>query len=430
MEDIICMSTKELSRLDVMNQVNSKTITQLQAANILNISERQIRRLLAEYKRSGAIGLISRKRGSSSNHQLPSHVKDLVLELIKENYADFGPTLAREKIFEKHQIKISCSSVRNLMTTNGLWISKKRKRIVTHQLRKRRSKEGELVQMDGSPHDWLEGRGPRCTLIHCMDDATGKILMAQFVPSESVWSYFSLMRSYLREHGKPKAFYVDKHSVFRVNASGALSGSGVTQFGRAMKDLSIELIFANSPQAKGRIERSNKTLQDRLVKELRLQGISTPEEANAFLPIFLKDLNRRFAVVPQNPINAHTPVSKEYNLDDIFSLHASRVLSKNLTFQYNNTIYQIQTDRASYALRKAHVDVLENSNGKVKVLYKGKPLAFSTFQEQEKQGSIVDSKTLDEFMNSLEEKSPKKRYVPSKNHPWKRYPKPPVMCPA
>lgn len=426
MEGIFQMSAKELSRLEIVNHINSGLMTQLKASEELGVSERQVRRLLVQYRENGAIGLISRKRGKVSNHQLPNQLKELALELIKANYADFGPTLAREKLQERHNIAISLSFVRNLMITNGLWVPKRKKKLVIHQLRKRREKEGELVQMDGSPHDWFEGRGPRCTLIHCVDDATGKIQMAQFVPSESVWSYFSLTKSYIKEHGRPKAFYVDKHSVFRINVEGALSGKGVTQFGRAMKELGIELIFAHSPQAKGRIERSNKTLQDRLVKELRLQGISTPEEANAFLPTFLKDLNRRFAVVPQNPNNAHMSLLEEHSLDTIFCLHTSRVLSKNLTFQYNNIIYQIQTDRSSYTLRKAHIDILEKRDGSIKVLHKGKGLVVLKYDEQEKQGKIADGKTLNEIVNRAGEKSPKKKYVPSRHHPWKRFIKRPT----
>jgi len=430
MEGIFQMSNRELSRLDIVNQINLGLITQLKAAETLGVSERQIRRLLVRYRENGAVGLISRKRGRVGNHRLPTHVKELALGLIKGNYADFGPTLALEKLKEKHSIDISLSSIRNLMITNELWISKRKKKVVIHQLRKRRAQEGELIQMDGSPHDWFEGRGPRCSLIHCVDDATGKIMKAQFVPSESIWSYFSLTESYIQEHGRPRAFYVDKHSVFRVNIEGALSGRGVTQFGRAMKELGIELIFANSPQAKGRIERSNKTLQDRLVKELRLQGISTPEEANAFLPIFLEDLNRRFAVVPQSANNAHMLLLQEHKLDAIFCLHTSRVLSKNLIFQYNNTIYQVQTDRASYVLRKAHIDVLEKRDGTIVVLRKEKPLIVSKYAEQEKQGEIADSKTLDEIIDKIKEKEPKKKYTPSKHHPWKRSPGRPITSHA
>lgn len=225
------------------------------------------------------------------------------------------------------------------------------------------------------------------------------------------------------------AFYVDKHGVFRVNAKDALSGEGITQFGRAMKELGIELICANSPQAKGRIERGNQTAQDRLVKELRLNGISTPEAANAFLPEYLDDLNGRFAVVPQNPNNAHVPLSKECNLDLIFTIQSFRVLSKNLTLTFKNTIYQIQTDRQSYALRKARVCIREKEDGKIEIVYKDKPLKFSTYYCQQKQGEVVDSKRLNEVMDNIQLNAGKAKYKPSKRHPWKRSPKGPVMAP-
>ena len=419
MTRIISMSTNELSKVEIIGKLAQKSLTQQQAADILNICSRQVRRLLQKYLDDGATALISKKREQPSNHQLSPCIKELTLELLKAHYIGFGPTLAHEKITEIHKITISLCSVRNIMITNGLWTDKKVKKQKVYQLRKRRSREGELVQMDGSPHDWFEGRGPYCTLVLCVDDATGKALEGLFVPSEAIWTYFSLMKKYFTRYGRPVAFYVDKHSVFRVNAIEALTGEGITQFGRAMQELGIEMIFANSPQAKGRIERMNQTLQDRLVKELRLRGISTTEAANAFLPEFIEDLNKRFAVVPQSPNNAHRPLLKEHDLELIFTIKSFRVLSKNLTFQYNNTIYQIHSDRQSYALRKASICIREQEDKTITVLYKGKSLAFSTYDCQQKQGEIVDSKRLNEVIDSLQIKSEKIKYKPSDNHPWR-----------
>ncbi len=257
MERIIPMSIEEIKRTSVFSKLQAKTLTQQQAAEDLGLSTRQIGRLFKEYKKHGAIALVSKKRGLPSNHQLLSGVKELVLAIIQEKYPDFGPTLAHEKIVEVHKIKISVWSVRRLMIINTLWVDKKIKRRRIYQLRERRGKEGELVQADGSPHDWFEGRGPTCILLHCVDDATGKIKAAIFAPSETTWGYFDLMRIYLKTHGKPVALYNDKHGVFRVNKPDALSGDGFTQFGRAIRELGIGMIFANSPQAKGRIERSS-----------------------------------------------------------------------------------------------------------------------------------------------------------------------------
>jgi predicted XRE-type DNA-binding protein len=422
MERVITMSIKELDRSEVLYKLKQKTLTQMQAANILGISTRQIKRLFRAYKKLGAQALISKRRGKPSNHQLPRGMKDLASALIKDHYPDFGPTFACEKLVEVHKIKLSIGTIRSLMITEGLWVDKKIKKKRVFQLRERRPKEGELVQTDGSPHDWFEGRGPKCSLLHCVDDATGKIKAALFAPSEDLWGYFNLMQIYLKAHGRPRALYNDRHAVFKVNKSDALSGNGLTQFGRAMKALDIEIIYANSPQAKGRIERSNRTLQDRLVKELRLNKISTIKEANAFLSVFIEDYNRRFAVVPKDTNNAHRPLLQEQNLDLIFSIHVSRQLSKNLSFQYKNTIYQIRTERETYALRKAKVTLQELEDGSVKVFYKNKPLAFTTYNAQEKQGEVVDAKMLNEVIDNLQKKTeePQRKYQPPCNHPWKR----------
>lgn len=418
------MSIKEIERTEILIQLDQRSLTQTQAADILAITPRQVRRLLRKYQKHGPTALVSRKRGAPGNHQLPVGAKELVLALIEEQYSDFGPTLAHEKIKEVHKIKISLWSIRKIMIRQGLWTDKKIKKKRIYQLRERRAREGELIQIDGSPHDWFEGRGPKCSLLLCIDDATGKIMAAHFAPSEALWPYFSLMETYLKKHGRPLALYSDRHGVFKVNRSDALTGEGITQFGRAMKELSIEPIFANSPQAKGRIERSNRTLQDRLVKELRLNKISTIEEANVFLPIFIEDYNRRFAVVPRSPNNAHRPLLQEHNLQRIFSIRKFRELSKNLTFQYKNTIYQIKTEREVYALRRAKVTLHEKEDGSIEILYKNKPLAFTTYNAQEKQGEIIDSKRINEAIDNLqkrqESKVGKSRYKPLYNHPWKR----------
>ncbi len=420
MEGTFTMSTKELSRAEIFSGLQQKNLCQRKAAEVLGISIRQVRRLFREYKKHGTRALISKKRGKPSNHQLPAAVKELALALIQQDYPDFGPTFAHEKLVEIHKLKISVWSVRFLMIKNGLWIDKKIKRRRIYQLRERRSAEGELVQIDGSPHDWFEGRGPKSSLLLAVDDATGKIKAGFFALSEAIWSYFDFMRIYLMKHGRPKAFYSDKHCVFRVNRSGALSGEGITQFGRAMQELDIEVIFANSPQAKGRIERSNRTLQDRLVKELRLNKISTIEEANAFLPAFIEDYNCRFAVVPKSSHNAHRPLLQEHNLDLIFTIQEFRYLSKNLTFQYKNILYQIVTEREAYALRKTRIAIREQEDGSLEAFYKGKSLDFVAYNSQQKQGEVVDSKRLNEVIDTLQPEQEKRMYKPSYNHPWKR----------
>ena len=222
----------------------------------------------------GAAGLISKRRGRPSNNRLPEKTINKARQLLRSRYHDFGPTLAAEKLAIEG-VSLSVETVRQLLIREGLWKAKRVRRAVIHQLRERRARLGELVQIDGSPHDWFEGRAPKCTLLVFVDDATSRLMYLQFVEAETTFNYFAAVRSYLTEFGKPLAFYSDKFGVFRVNIPNALSGTGLTQFGRALKELDIELICAHSPQAKGRVERANQTLQDRLTKELRLRGLCT-----------------------------------------------------------------------------------------------------------------------------------------------------------
>jgi len=289
------MSDKELARLEVLRDLTSGRLTAMAAAELLGLERRQVQRLAKAYQDQGATALISKKRGRPSNRQMPESLKAQTLAVIRERYADFGPTLAAEKLREVHGITIGRETLRLWMLEAGLWADRQKRRGRVYQPRYRRECVGELVQVDGSEHWWFEDRGPQCTLLVFIDDATSRLMHLQFVQSESTFAYFNATQRYLEQHGKPVAFYTDKHAVFRVNKPAGLHGDGMTQFGRALKALTIEIICANSSQAKGRVERANKTLQDRLVKELRLTGISTMEAGNAFLPTFMADYNTRFA---------------------------------------------------------------------------------------------------------------------------------------
>jgi transposase len=397
-----------------MQRLKDKRLTQKEAAWMLKLSVRQIKRVYRAYKGQGAKGLISARRGKESNNRLDAVVVKQALDLIYERYRDFGPTLAHEKLVEVHGLKISDESVRRLMIEEGVWKPRKAKKPPTHQLRERRACLGELVQVDGSDHDWFEGRGPKCTLLVYIDDATGKLLELWFVPDETTFAYFEVSRHYLERYGKPVAFYSDKHGIFRVNQeqTSGLS-SGLTQFGRAMLELNIQILCANTPQAKGRVERANQTLQDRLVKELRLQGISDINCANAFLSEYREDFNQRFAVHPRSNHDAHRPLLKTENLDIIFTHQKTGTLSKNLTVQYNKIIYQIQSNRPDYALRNAKVKVCENAQGEITILYKNAPLAYTIYHKPIRQAEVVDTKTLDRQI-----KTPK---PPAADHPWRRY---------
>lgn len=275
------MSRGELNRLDVLQQLANRQLKQRQAAELLNLSTRQVIRLVKAFKQEGPAALVSKRRGHPSNNRLAVALRAQVCELLRTRYPDFGPTLAHEKLRAVHGLSLGLESVRQLMIRQGLWQPRRARKAVIHQLRERRTRTGELIQIDGSPHNWFEGRAEKCVLLVMVDDATSRLMQMRFVEAETTFNYFAVVRSYISEHGKPLAFYSDKFSVFRVNIPNALSGTGLTQFGRAMKELSIELICAHSPQAKGRVERANQTLQDRLVKELRLRAISSVQEANA-----------------------------------------------------------------------------------------------------------------------------------------------------
>ena len=268
--------------------------------------------------------------------------------------------------------------------------------------------------MDGSEYDWFEGRSPKCTLLVFIDDATGRLVQLLFVERESFFSYCQAAAGYFTRHGKPGAFYSDKLGVFRVNLLTQGKTEPLSQFGRAMQELDIQIICANSPQAKGRVERANQTLQNRLPKELRLQKIHTPAEGNAYLPEFLEDFNRRFAVSPRSTHDAHRPLTRQDDLARILTWQETRILSKNLTLQFRKVVYQIQTSRPTYALRNARVTVCLDAAETVTLLYRGKPLPYTIFHKQTHQAEIVSTKDLDRV---LEAPPPRK---PAANHPWRR----------
>jgi transposase len=368
-DELLTMSHRELSRLEVMQKLQEKRLTQTEAARILNLSVRQIKRLFRAYKGQGAQGLISARRGKASNHQLDPDLVQQAVDLVYAHYRDFGPTLAHEKLVEVHGLKLSVESVRRIMIAEGIWKPKRAKQPSTHQMRTRRACFGELVQIDGSEHAWFEERGPKCTLLVFIDDATGQLGELWFAPQETFFAYCEAARHYFQRYGKPVAFYSDKHGIFRVNQPRPLGlSSGLTQFGRAMQELEIQIVCANTPQAKGRIERANQTLQDRLVKELRLRDISDMQTGNAYLPEYCAVFNRHFAVAPRSQHDAHRPLLPTENLDLILTHQESRTLSKNLTVQANNILYQIQSDRPGYALRNAPVTVCENAQAEVTIM--------------------------------------------------------------
>ena len=272
-----------------------------------------------------------------------------------------------------------------------------------------------MIQIDGSPHDWFEGRAEPCVLLVFIDDATGQVVQLLFVECESFFSYCQAAEDYFQRHGKPVAFYSDRHGIFRVNVPSTGAGQALTQFGRAMQELDIQIICANSPQAKGRVERVIQTLQDRLPKEMRLRGIANLIDGNAYLPEFMADLNQRFAVEARSAVNAHRPLTAKEDLARILTWQETRILSKNLTLQFQKIVYQIQTDRPTYALRKAQVTVCLNAQEEITILYNGQALPYSIYKQQAKQAEIVSSKQLNHVLQ--ETCLPPK---PAPDHPWRK----------
>ena len=391
------MSRKEIDRTVVVQRVLEGRLSQKKAAALMGLGTRQVRRLCTAYERQGPTGLASRKRGMPSNRRLPDELQLRALALVRERYSDFGPTLAAEKLREDHGVKVAKETLRKWMTSAALWQTRKQRQPKVHQPRQRRSCFGELVQIDGSPHAWFEGRGPECTLLVYVDDATGRVMELRFVKSESTFDYFMSTTEYLRRHGKPAAFYSDKHSIFRLAHQGATGrADGETQFGRALRELNIDIICANSPQAKGRVERMNKTLQDRLVKELRLRDICGIEAGNAFLPEYMEDYNRRFARVPRNPFDAHRPLQEDEDLTRIFSWQEERTLSRQLTVHFKCVTYLVEPGPTTSSLGGKRVRVHEWENGRVEIQADGRALSFTIFDQNPHvtQGAIVENKRL------------------------------------
>jgi hypothetical protein len=390
------MSDGELTRLEVLRDLDQRRLTTAAAAQLLRLERRQVFRLLKAYRSEGPAGLISKRRGRSSNRRKPETVRSKALSIIREHYWDFGPTLAAEKLREMHEITLGRETLRLWMIEAGIWADRKQRRKQVHQPRLRRDCVGELVQVDGSEHWWFEDRGPQCTLLVFVDDATSRLMHLQFVESESTFAYFHAARTYLEAWGKPVALYSDKHGVFRVNHPGALGGDGMTQFGRALHALNIDIICANSSQAKGRVERANKTLQDRLVKELRLAGAATLAEGNALLPTFIADYNARFAKAPANSKDLHRRLGPGDDLDDAFAWKEERTLSRALTLQYDKILFIVEpTDQAKAAIGK-RVTVVDYPDGRLAIRYRGVELAYRTFDKirQVSQAAIVENKQL------------------------------------
>lgn len=387
-KDRIVMSQRERDVLKTMALVLSGKRTQAEAGRLIGRSDRQVRRLFRRLEAVGDGGVIHRLRGRPSNHRFDASMRDRALSLCRTKYAGFGPTLASEKLSEVDGIDVSVETLRGWLLSEGLW-QRKRHRDKHRQRRLRRSCFGEMVQADASEHDWLEGRGPILTLVGMIDDATDKVVL-RFHESETTMAYMDVLERWIRRLGRPLSWYSDRHGIFRAEESVAgydEKQSVPTQFSRALGELGIQLILANSPQAKGRIERLWKTCQDRLVKELRLANARTLEEANAVLEKFMQWFNRRCANQPASENDAHRGIG-DLDLKAVLSLQHERVVMNDYTIRFENRVYQLLSP-ALPGLRKGKVIVEERRDGTMKVRFKGRYLPFKPLESASAKQSVA-----------------------------------------
>jgi len=373
--DKLIMSRKEREQLKVFEKLVAREITQVVASQMLNVSDRCIRKKLKRYREQGDAGLVHRGRGKPSLKRWDNDERALAIELLKSDWHGFGPTYTAEKLKELKGITVSNETVRQMMIVERLWFAGKRK--PKHRLRRdRKLILGALVQLDGSPHDWFEGRAPKCTLVVFIDDATSKILWLEFAKSESFDGVAGAAKKYIEKYGRPVAFYVDYGVVFSVNQNN-VEREKITQFERIMKDLDIYINHANSPQAKGRVERCNSTMQDRLVKEMRLANISSMEEANKFVQHgnFIEKHNAKFAVPPAQEGDAHRS-TQDYNLYEIFCTQEERIVANDYTFRHRGKIIQLVSDQPVRIRPKNRIMVCEHLDGKTTVQFRDYNLNF------------------------------------------------------
>lgn len=418
-EGMVTMSAKERDRLRLIEAVRERRLRQGEAAARLGLSVRQVKRLVRAHREAGAAGLVSKRRGQPSPRRIGEAERLQVLACVRQQYAGFGPTLAAEYLASYHGFMRSVETLRQWMIGDALWIAKRARRKRAFQLRERRAGVGELVQIDGSPHAWLEDRGPRCTLILFVDDASGRLQYARFEPVETTRAYLHGLRSYLSAFGRPVALYSDRHSIFRKHDP---EDPAPTQFERAVRTLDIEPILALSPQAKGRVERAFQTLQDRLVKALRLARIDTIEAANALLPRFIAHYNARFGKAPRCPHDAHRQLHlSAEQLVWITSEQHPRTLSKSLSCQYRGRLLLVQTQGApAYHLRGARILVCDDGPDQpVVLLSRDRPLAYRVFARHDLPPRVADDKTLDDMVEQAKRKQARapRAAPPPAHHP-------------
>ena len=408
-KDIITMSQKELKRLSIIHKVIDKELTQIGASGMLNLCDRQIRRIVNRISQEGDKGIIHRSRGKPSNRKTPSKTKDKILNLCNSRYKDFNPTFASEKLIEIDELIVNPETLRLWFIEKGITY-KKRKGKTHRSWRERKHHPGEMIQMDGSHHDWFEGRGPKCVLMGYIDDATNTTF-AKFYEYEGTIPAMDSFKHYIKKYGIPMSVYLDKHSTYKaithnksieeeLNNSEALS-----HFEKSLKELGVDVIHANSPQAKGRIERLFQTFQDRLIKEMRLRNIKTIKEANSFLAHYLPVFNRRFAISPIETTDFHRNLPEHIDLDRILSIKTPRALRNDFTIAYNNKLYQVLD-----TVNTEKVTVEERIDGRLFISHKDKSLNYKE----------IIQKPVKKSSEKIYTFKPKTIWRPPMDHPYKR----------
>ncbi|MBU0546267.1 ISNCY family transposase [Patescibacteria group bacterium] len=413
------MSAQELDRFQIIKKLIGKHIDGTEAANLLRLSIRQVKRLKANVIKSGPAGLIHGSRGRESHNKIDNDEKKKIIELLRKRYHDFGPTFANEKLFENHGIVHDSKTIRQIMIDEELWKPRTKKKASAHRAwRERRSCYGEMIQFDGSYEHWFENRNDTAEvcLLAGVDDATGKLVFLKFAEHEGVFPVFGFWTEYLIRNGKPRSIYLDKFSTYNINHRLAKeNGDTLTQFERAASELKIELIKANSPQAKGRVERLFETLQDRLIKELRLKNISSVDEANIFLEkTFIPKFNAKFSVEPRNKTNLHQKLNQKESrrLQGIFSRQKERTILNDFTFSFKKQWYQLAKEQPATICKKDTVIVEERLDKTIHIRLRGKYLNYKLLPKRPEKNQTGPNK-----MPWILPAS--KAHTPPPNHPWR-----------
>jgi len=417
-DQIISMSKKEIKKYDIIKKIINQELNGTQASELLDITIRQVRRLKRKVEEFGAEGLVHAGRGKKGNRSMPEQEKEKVKRLLHERYSDFGPLFASEKLEEVHGIIRDKGTIRSIMIEEGLWKPKlkKKQREKHRSWRQRRSSYGEMPQYDGSYHYWFEDRGEKCCLLATIDDANNRV-WAKFDHHEGVEPTFAFWREYIDKFGKPYSIYVDRFSTYSMNHKLALENPDtLTQFERAMETLNTEIIHAQSAEAKGRVENLFKTLQDRLIKELRLNNISTVEDANRFLEEdFLPRFNAKFMVEPRTDADLHKKLTKqeENKLDSIFSRQYERTVRNDFTFSYEKNWYQLTENQVVTICKGDKITVEERMDGTLHFSLRGKYLNYEVLPERPR-------KVSEKKKNAKWVIPAGKTNKPSSDHPWKK----------